>query len=398
MYLCADMEGRVSKIQEFFERIFYTRWREGIALILAYTGGESTKMDTISESGTLSSKVEKTSFLVGAVALITFCLSWLINGTAGTDVHDALRATLISIAAVALGATPFFLLQYFTRRKGIYFVLNTLAVQQLWIVVVLILTSALGTAFEPARTDHWLLQRGSGQGTAAYERTCGLLAANIEIARLTRQAEKRSEAVGRDIRTLISWGPPLTPEDVARREPEIERQIARREAEMAGTEADLDRVIALNRQTEQAEKNYGERYRSIMVFDQVRAVLLVLLGALTSFHVIRGAFLPAKKNSSRLIKGIALLAAWLAAGLCNYALSRVADVPFGIEALRPEWSQEERKDESATPGATPEAKLTALEREAEVLRAEQRDIELLIRRQFLELREICPNVSNRGLW
>ena len=372
--------------QQALGNIYLRRWPEAAALFSAYLRADTPRLFSLSSEKPRRAKGEIIALLFSCAAALLGLAGWLINDVDPTLFPSFVRTTLISVSVAALCVSPYFLAYRYLQRTGIVVVLNILLMQQALLVGPIaaswFITEHIGTA----KADFERLENGFGQGTVAYERTCGLLDNNLERAVINRRLLARNRRLMRAIRTVVRWGAPISQADAEAKASYVNSIESWRQRSIVEAANDDRRFRELGRQFLAVEDEFDRTYWNLRLAENVLWAGAILIGLLSTFHIVRGLFLSAATKSERWKAAAAVAGAWIIGGV----------IGTGIQLLvvRPA-AEEISLAETDFASMASVADLERINREVrDELRAEEADL----RASFEEAKAWCPGASNHGLW
>jgi hypothetical protein len=372
--------------QEALGNVYLRRWPEALGLFSAYLRADTRRLFSLSLDKPRRAKGEIIVLLFSCAAALLGFAGWLLNDIDPTLFPSFVRATLISVGLAAICISPYFLAFHYLKRTGAVVVLNILLIQQALLVGPIAASWFISEHIGPAKSDFARLEKGFGQGTVAYERTCGRLDINLETAVINRRLLGRNRRFMHAIKTVDRWRAPISQADAEAKAAYVNSVQSWRQRSLVATAEDNRRFLELSRQFVTVGEEFDRTYWNLRLAENVIWMGAILIGLLSTFHIVRGLFLGAATKSKKWMTAAVVAGAWIIGGGISAAVQLVVARP-GLEQI---------SLADLDPG--PIESVADLERINRELREETRAQEADLRGLFEEARAWCPGASNHGLW
>lgn len=386
--------------REYLETVFWERFREIGAIFWAFLRLATRTFSSISDHGSRRPRWELSLLLFFCVVAAQFVGAWLINDVSPTTAPSFIRTSFLTVLVLAIGFSPFLMAFSFFKQRDSLFGLNVILVQQFFVAIIWLISTAIYDVPQPARGDFARFERGTGYGTVVYRTTCGKLDDSLALTKLTRWSMAGARAAQAPWRTVATWNLPTddSPETTAiwfgnlsdAQQEFWVAQFERVSRELPLIEENIKRHIYLADHEAELQQEFDATYPNVAISRLFSVIALGAISLLSGIHLIRGLFIQRLSRGMWWAMVFVAVVAWSASGFLNFTLSKAFyhDTPIlpGPPDL-PKMSLAHLREQLPKI----DADMAAASREMDYADG-------LMRELYEDEKKLCPDVTDHGLW
>ncbi len=342
----------------------------------------------ISQEGGLRERLEPGVLFLALAFALSVGLTIFISGEEAPSLSSLFSQLLWRIVASLFVWAPLFPLYWWLKRDCLPFLINVMCFQQVLAVLLLGVTSAEFALPEPARTDFANLEKGIGQGTAAYDFTCGMLEGTARLLLLGRGIE--------DVGTKVQHAQKAFDSGTG----SFDDVIAAHNEQLNVINKNLTTQFEQVRAQEKLAAEYNATYPNVRLSQDIFFYGSMALGIYSLLHILIGLFLGVVTWLGRAITLGGIVAAALGMALCGYVAASLGAYPDPKEfdVLDPDTGEPFDFPVVEQMPGDPAATLKKYERSMAEFNAGRARREGRVRAMFDEAKVRCPHPNNYGLW